>query len=146
MFPVHRPRRLRRTPALRRLVRETALSPDNFVMPYFVRPGRGGRREIESMPGQFQLSIDELLREAEAAYRLGIPAVLLFGIPSRKDEVGSEAYARNGIIQEAVRRLKKAVPELVVMTDLCFCEYTRHGHCGILKKGGVDNDATLKLV
>ncbi len=150
MFPLKRPRRLRRTAGLRALVRETALSPSQFVLPLFVTPGKLIRRPILSMPGQFQLSVDELVREARTAWSLGIPAVLLFGLPPKKDPRGSGAWAANGIVQQATRALKKSVPGLSVITDLCFCEYTTHGHCGILKEtsGGltVDNDATLKQI
>jgi len=139
-------RRLRRTEGLRGLVRETRLSPADFVYPLFVAHGRGLRREIESMPGQYHLSPDGLAREAEELRALGIPAVLLFGLPAAKDEEGSEAYANEGIVQEAVRALKHAAPELVVITDVCLCEYTSHGHCGIVVDGEVDNDRTLELL
>jgi porphobilinogen synthase len=149
-FPTTRLRRLRRTPALRKLLRETVLSPANFILPLFVRPGRGVRRAVASMPGVFQLSVDGVVREARAARRLGIPAVILFGIPSRKDPLGREAYAEDGIVQTAVRAVKDAVPDMVVFTDLCFCEYTDHGHCGVLTRSdgapSVDNDATLELM
>jgi porphobilinogen synthase len=148
-FPENRPRRLRRTQALRRMVRETTLSVDNLIFPLFVCPGKGVRREIASLPGQFHLSVDELAREAEAIAKLGIPGVLLFGLPEKKDPVGSEAWHPEGIIQRAIRAIKKAAPELMVAADCCFCEYTTHGHCGvILEKIGdqsvVDNDATLE--
>ena len=148
-FPEDRPRRLRRTPNLRRMVRETSLSVDNLIFPLFVCPGKGVRREISSLPGQFHLSVDQLAREAEEIAKLGIPAVILFGLPERKDEVGSEAWHPEGIVQRAIRAIKKAVPELVVAADCCFCEYTTHGHCGVIleKKGAqsvVDNDATLE--
>jgi porphobilinogen synthase len=148
-FPEDRPRRLRRTPNLRRMVRETSLSVDNLIFPLFVCPGKGVRREIGSLPGQFHLSVDQLAREAEEVAKLGIPAVILFGLPDRKDEVGSEAWHPEGIVQKAIRAVKKAVPDLVVAADCCFCEYTTHGHCGVIleKKGAqsvVDNDATLE--
>jgi porphobilinogen synthase len=143
-FPESRPRRLRRLPALRRMIRETTVSPDNFIYPLFVCPGKGIKREISSMPGQFHLSIDQLVREAEEIAKLGIPAVILFGLPEKKDEVGSEAWHPEGVVQRAVRALKKAVPDLCVMVDACFCEYTSHGHCGVLVNGQVDNDATLE--
>jgi porphobilinogen synthase len=148
-FPEDRPRRLRRTPNLRRMVRETSLSVDNLIFPLFVCPGKGVRREIASLPGQFHLSIDQLAREAEEVAKLGIPAVILFGLPERKDEVGSEAWHPEGIVQRAIRAVKKATPDMVVVADCCFCEYTTHGHCGIIldKKGAqsaVDNDATLE--
>src|SRR5712671_5576232 len=135
-----RPRRLRRLSGLRRMSRETRLSAANLVAPFFVTHGRGIRRPIASMPGQDQISVDELVHDATIAFELGIPAVLLFGIPARKDATGSEAWAAGGIIQKAVRALKARLPELVVITDLCFCEYTSHGHCGVLTKGRVDND------
>ncbi|MDQ7029775.1 MAG: porphobilinogen synthase [Ardenticatenia bacterium] len=150
-FPTLRPRRLRRTPALRRMVRETTLSPADFIFPLFVTHGHKRRREIPSMPGQYQLSVDQLSGEAEAVARLGIPAVILFGIPRVKDTIGSENFAEDGIVQQAVRAIKAAVPELVVITDVCMCEYTDHGHCGIVRElpGGhfeVDNDATLEIL
>jgi len=144
--PFPRFRRLRRSEGLRGLVRETRLSPADFVYPLFVAHGRGLRREIESMPGQYHLSPDGLAREAEELRALGIPAVLLFGLPAAKDEEGSEAYADDGIVQEAVRALKQAAPELVVITDVCLCEYTSHGHCGVVVDGEVDNDRTLELL
>ena len=149
-FPSYRPRRLRQSPALRRLVAETRLSVAPLVLPLFVRPGRKLRRGVDAMPGVFQLSPDELLREATQAHELGVPAVLLFGIPDRKDEKASGAYARNGIVQQAARALKKALPELLVITDVCLCEYMSHGHCGIVQrdKSGarVLNDPTLRLL
>jgi porphobilinogen synthase len=139
-------RRLRRTEGLRRLVRETRLSPADFVFPLFVAHGRGLRQEIESMPGQYHLSPDGLAREAEELRALGIPAVLLFGLPAAKDEEGSEAHADDGIVQEAVRTLKRGAADLVVITDVCLCEYTSHGHCGVVVDGEVDNDRTLELL
>ena len=149
-FPSLRLRRLRRSGPVRRLVRETALSPENLVMPLFVRPGRNVRRPVKSMPGQFQLSVDQAVREAKEAAKLGIPGVILFGIPSRKDEAGSEAYAADGIVQVAIRELKARVPELAVIADCCFCEYTSHGHCGVVRRTrsgwALDNDATLELL
>jgi porphobilinogen synthase len=149
-FPAYRLRRLRQSPALRRLVAETRLSAEQLVLPLFVRPGRKLRRAIASMPGVFQLSPDELLREASQAHGLGVPAVLIFGIPARKDAKASGAYARDGIVQQTVRLLKKEIPELLVITDLCLCEYMSHGHCGIVQrdKTGVRilNDPTLKLL
>ena len=150
VFPIVRMRRLRRTETLRRMVRETTLTVNDFIYPMFVVPGEKQRQEVPSMPGVFRLSVDELVKEAEEVAKLGIPAVLLFGIPEHKDEVGSEAYAEDGIIQRAVRALKRAVPELIVITDVCLCEYTSHGHCGIVREipGGfeVDNDATLEIL
>jgi porphobilinogen synthase len=135
------------------MVRETALAVDDLILPLFVRPGTGERRPISSMPGQCQLSVDELVREAEAAHALGVPAIILFGIPSRKDAAGSEAYSPQGIICQAVRAVKKAAPNLVVITDVCLCEYTDHGHCGVVRRQegkadafAVDNDATLQLL
>jgi len=149
-FPVYRPRRLRQSRALRALVRETSLCSSRFVLPLFVRHGRKIRQPVASMPGVFQLSPDELLREATAAHAAGVPAVLLFGLPERKDEKASEAWAANGIIPQTVRLLKKELPELVVITDVCLCEYTSHGHCGIVRPGDrsgrVLNDPTLKLL
>jgi porphobilinogen synthase len=144
--PFARFRRLRRSEALRGLVRETRLSPADFVYPLFVAHGHGLRQEIESMPGQYHLSVDGLTAEAEELRTLGIPAVLLFGLPAAKDEEGSEAYADDGIVQEAARALKRAAPELVVITDVCLCEYTSHGHCGVVVEGEVDNDRTLELL
>ncbi|MDP6358531.1 MAG: porphobilinogen synthase [Planctomycetota bacterium] len=154
MFPSHRPRRLRASENLRRMVREHSLAVDDLIYPLFVRPGKGERRPIESMPGQCQLSIDELVKEAEETLGLGVPAIILFGIPEAKDAVGSEAYDPNGIICEAIRAVKEAVPELVVITDVCLCEYTDHGHCGVVHRRDahgregfvIDNDATLELL
>ncbi len=145
-FPVYRPRRLRKNETLRRMVRETKLSPDDFIYPLFVTPGRKVRREISSMPGVAQLSVDLAVEEAREAHRLGIPAVLLFGIPRKKDLRGTEGYARTGIVQQAIRAIKREIPGLVVITDVCLCEYTSHGHCGLIVKGEVDNDATLTLL
>ncbi|MCG3180500.1 MAG: Delta-aminolevulinic acid dehydratase [Phycisphaerae bacterium] len=146
-FPIHRMRRLRATEGLRRMVRETHLSTDDLVMPLFVRPGQGIDAPIASMPGQSQLSIDRLLHRCGQIHELGVPAVLLFGLPESKDEVGSSAWDDNGIVQQATRAIKKSLPELVVIADVCFCEYTDHGHCGVLSGSGagrtVDNDATL---
>jgi porphobilinogen synthase len=149
-FPVVRPRRLRQSAVLRRLVCETRLSVEQLVLPLFVRSGRKLRHPIGAMPGVFQLSLDELLREGARVHALGVPAVLLFGIPDRKDERASGACARNGIVQQAVRQLKKELPDLLVITDVCLCEYMSHGHCGIVhagKSGGrILNDPTLKLL
>ncbi len=144
--PYYRPRRLRRTEALRSMVRETRLSPVDFIYPLFVCPGKNVRKEIGSMPGNFNLSVDLLVEECRAVQALGIPAVLLFGLPPEKDEVGSDAYAEHGIVQQAVRAIKAALPSLLVITDLCLCEYTSHGHCGQLRDGDVANDETLKLL
>jgi porphobilinogen synthase len=143
-FPVHRPRRLRASESIRRLVRETRLEPSQCILPLFVCPGEGVRKEIRSMPGHAQLSIDNLTRECEECRTLGLGGVLLFGIPQHKDESASEAYAPDGITQRAVRAVKRQVPDLLVITDVCNCEYTSHGHCGLVKEGDVDNDATLE--
>lgn len=145
-FPHYRPRRFRRNENLRRMIRETTLSVDQLIYPLFVVPGQGVRNPVASMPGVLQLSTDNLLREIETAVELGIPAILLFGIPARKDAVGSEAYSAKGVVQEAVRAIKAEFPELVVITDVCLCEYTSHGHCGILRGEEVDNDPTLELL
>lgn len=145
-FPTLRMRRLRKNETLRRMVRETALSPSDFIYPLFVREGTGIRNPIGSMPGQFQLSVDEAVKEARAAWGLGVPSVILFGIPDHKDAVGSGAWAEDGIVQRAVRALKDALPELCVMTDVCLCEYTDHGHCGVIEGGDVANDPTLELL
>src|SRR5947209_5185253 len=145
-FPEYRPRRLRRTPALRRLVRETILAPSQLVLPLFVRSGAAVRTPISSMPGVSQTSVDEMLKDAREAAALGIGGVLLFGIPDHKDDEGSSAWDDKGPVQEAVRALKRELPQLVVITDVCMCEYTSHGHCGVLVDGQVDNDATLKLL
>jgi porphobilinogen synthase len=145
-FPAYRPRRLRQSPALRRLVAETRLSVEQLVLPLFVRSGKKLRHPINSMPGVFQFSPDELLREAERAHALGVPAVLIFGIPDRKDAKASGAYATNGIVQQAVRLLKKELPSLLVITDVCLCEYMEHGHCGVVRHGKILNDPTLKLL
>jgi porphobilinogen synthase len=145
-FPAYRPRRLRRTEALRSLVRENTVAPDDLILPLFVVPGSGVRKEVGSMPGVFQTSVDELLRDAEEAAELRIPAVLLFGIPEGKDESGSQGYADDGVVQDAVRALKRELPDLVVITDVCLCEYTSHGHCGVIVDGQVHNDRTLELL
>ncbi|MBI4289447.1 MAG: porphobilinogen synthase [Chloroflexi bacterium] len=145
-YPFLRMRRLRRTENLRRLVRETRLSADSFVYPLFVAHGSGLRQEIPSMPGVCRFSPDTAGVEAEEIARLGIPAVLLFGLPARKDDAGSEAYDADGIVQRAIRAIKRAVPELLVITDVCLCEFTSHGHCGVLAGGEVDNDRTLELL
>jgi len=145
-FPRRRPRRLRRSAAIRALVRETRLSPDNFIYPLFVCPGEGQRREVGSMPGVFQLSVDEAVKEATAAKNDGVPGVLLFGLPDQKDVVGSTAYDPEGPVQSAVRAIKQEIPALLVITDVCLCEYTSHGHCGQLRDRDVDNDPTLSLL
>jgi porphobilinogen synthase len=128
------------------MVRETRLSVDDFIMPFFVVHGRDVRREISSMPGNFQLSVDELVKEAKETAALGIPGIILFGLPASKDAVGSEAYAKDGIVQQAIRAIKDSVSDLVVITDVCLCEYTSHGHCGVVERGRVKNDATLELL
>jgi porphobilinogen synthase len=143
-FPDYRPRRLRRTENLRRMIRETRLAPEDFIYPLFVVPGSGVQKPIGSLPGQFNLSVDKAVDAAAAAADLGIPAVILFGIPEQKDAVGSEAWKDSGVIQKAIRAIKKAQPELIVMADACFCEYTDHGHCGVLHEGELDNDASLE--
>ena len=145
-FPESRPRRLRRTAALRRLVRETTLLPSQLILPAFVRSGTGVRQPVGSMPGVSQLSVDELLRDAEAGAEAGIGGILLFGIPDRKDAIGSSGWDPRGPVQNAVRELKRALPGLVVITDVCMCEYTDHGHCGVLEGGDVANDETLELL
>jgi porphobilinogen synthase len=143
-FPIHRPRRLRSSVAIRNLVRETQLAPSQFILPLFVCPGEGIRKAIGSMPDQFQLSVDQLVRECEECASLGLGGVILFGIPSEKDELASGAYADNGITQEAIRAIKRAVPQLLVITDVCNCEYTSHGHCGFVQDNDVENDTTLE--
>lgn len=145
-FPEYRARRLRRTEALRSMVREVRLDPQDFILPFFVRHGKGVKKPVPSMPGQFQLSPDSLVKDLREPMELGIPAILLFGIPEKKDPNGSEAYAKNGIIQRAVRQVKDSYPELVVVTDVCLCEYTDHGHCGVIQGKDVDNDVTLELL
>ena len=145
-YPTYRPRRLRRTDALRRLVRETWLEPSQLILPLFVRSGTGVRQTIESMSGAAQTSVDELLRDAREAVSLGVGGVLLFGIPDKKDAIGSEAWNDDAPVQRAIRALKQEAPELVVITDVCLCEYTDHGHCGVIRDGDVDNDATLELL
>src|SRR5580700_2921132 len=147
-FPTHRLRRLRTTGRLRDLVRETRIHPSQFILPLFVCPGEGVRREIGAMPGNYQLSIDELVKECREVLSLGIGGVMLFGLPESKDEIASGAYDENGIVQRAIRALRRELPELLIVTDVCNCEYTSHGHCGYIKGGDVDgvvdNDATLQ--
>ncbi|MEN6463784.1 MAG: porphobilinogen synthase [Syntrophaceae bacterium] len=145
-YPEYRPRRLRQNENFRRMVRETKLSVDDLVYPLFAVPGKGVKKPINSMPGNFQMSIDHLVKEVVKAKDLGIPAILLFGIPDKKDETASGAYARDGIIQKAVREIKNKAPEIVVITDVCLCEYTSHGHCGMLEGDCVDNDSSLELI
>jgi len=141
-----RPRRLREKPLLRKLIRETALAVDDFIYPLFIVHGRGLREPIGSMPGQFRLSIDEMVKDMKDIASMGIPGVLLFGLPVEKDPRGSEAYAEDGIVQQAVRAVKDVVPDLLVATDVCLCQYTSHGHCGVVEGGTVRNDPTLELL
>jgi porphobilinogen synthase len=145
-FPIHRPRRLRSNNVLRKMVRETTLSPEDLIYPLFVTFGKGVKKKISSMPGCFQMSVDEIVKEADKAYKFGIPAVILFGIPELKDDRASQAYSPKGVVQQAIRAIKSKVPDLMVITDVCLCEYTDHGHCGIIKKGKVLNDPTLELL
>lgn len=146
VFPEYRPRRMRQNETIRSMIRETHLNPDQLVYPLFVLPGKGQREEVSSMPGVFRFSIDQLQQEAQECLNLGIRSVILFGLPEKKDAVGSGAYARNGIIQKAIKELKNKAPDLNVITDVCLCEYTDHGHCGCLQNNEVDNDATLELL
>ncbi len=145
-FPEYRARRLRRNENIRRMVRETFLRPEDLIYPMFSAFGKNIRKEIPSMPGIYQQSIEHIVEEAKEVHALGIPAVILFGIPEVKDAVGQDAYSETGIIQETIRAIKAAVPDLTVITDVCLCEYTDHGHCGVIKNGDVDNDETLKLL
>ena len=143
---IHRPRRLRRTDAIRSLVRETRLERDNFVLPLFVCPGNGVRREIASMPGVYNLSIDEATKEVAAAYDIGVRSIILFGLPESKDELASGAYAEDGIVQRAIRSIRHSSPEVIIMADTCLCEYTSHGHCGVVRGREVINDESLELL
>ena len=143
---IHRPRRLRRTDAIRSLVRETRLAPENFVLPLFVCPGTGVRREISSMPGVFNLSIDEVTKEVAAAYDAGVRSIILFGLPETKDTIASGAYAEDGIVQRAIRAVRQSSPQTIIMADTCLCEYTSHGHCGVVRDGDVINDESLELL
>ena len=145
-FPEYRARRLRKNENLRRLIRETSLSVDDLVYPLFAVPGKNFKKPILSMPGQFQLSVDNIAKEAQKASDLGIPAILLFGIPEKKDEMATGAFAKDGIVQQAVKRIKSEVPDILVITDVCLCEYTSHGHCGMLEKDCVQNDTTLDVL
>jgi len=146
LFPDYRPRRLRQNDAFRRMIRETTLSTDDLILPIFAISGNNIRNEIPSMPGHFQLSIDNLIKTSQKAFELGIPAVMLFGIPDKKDSLATRAYAKDGIVQKAVKSLKDKLPELVVITDVCLCQYTDHGHCGIVEGNIIDNDSTLDLL
>ncbi len=145
-YPDYRPRRLRKNENFRRMIRETKLSVDDLVYPLFVVPGKDKKKPIHSMPGNFQMSIDHILKEVQKTKDLGIPAILLFGIPDKKDELASGAFTQDGIIQQAIRRIKDKVPDILVITDVCLCEYTSHGHCGMIEKGDVDNDTTLEVL
>ncbi len=145
-FPTYRTRRLRESPALRRLVQETHLTPSELILPLFIVPGHGIRQEIASLPGQYHLSVDQAVTEAKAVVDHGIPAVLLFGLPESKDPLGREAYSPTGAVQQAVHAIKQAVPALVVITDVCLCEYTDHGHCGVVDGERIVNDLTLELL
>jgi porphobilinogen synthase len=145
-FPEYRARRLRKNENFRRLIRETKLSVDDLVYPLFAVSGKNFKKPILSMPGQFQLSVDNIAKEAQKARDLGIPAVLLFGIPEKKDEMATGAFAKDGIVQQAVKRIKDEVPDILVITDVCLCEYSSHGHCGMLEKDCVQNDATLEVL
>ena len=146
LFPEYRPRRLRQNEAFRRMIRETTLSVDDLILPLFAIGGKGVKNPIESMTGHYQLSIDNLVKTAREAFNLGIPAVMLFGIPDKKDPLATTAYANDGIVQKATTALKKKIPDLVVITDVCLCQYTNHGHCGIVEGQIIDNDATLDLL
>jgi len=145
-FPDYRPRRLRQNENFRRMIRETTLSVDDFILPLFAVEGKGVKNPISSMPGHHQLSVDNMVKEAKEARGLGIPAVMLFGIPDKKDPLARGAYAKDGIVQKAVKALKNKVGDLVIITDVCLCEYTDHGHCGFVENGAIDNDATLDLL
>lgn len=146
IFPEYRARRLRASDAFRRMIRETVLTTDDLILPLFAIGGKNVKNPIESMPGHFQLSTDNLKKVAKEAFDLGIPAVMLFGIPDKKDPLGTQAYAKNGIVQQAVKDVKNAVPDLAVITDVCLCQYTDHGHCGMVDKNIIDNDASLDLL
>src|SRR5919198_4309541 len=143
---VHRPRRLRRREGVRALVREARLAREDLILPLFACPGKGVRREVASMPGVFNLSVDEVAREASAAADAGVPAVILFGLPESKDETATGAYAERGVVQEAIRAVRRAAPDMVVIADTCLCEYTSHGHCGVVRDGEVLNDESLELI
>jgi len=146
VFPEYRPRRLRRNEVFRSLIRETLITPANLIYPLFIVPGKGVREEVSSMPGVFRISVDQLAKEAKECMALGVNNVILFGIPEKKDAVGSGAHAKGGIVQRAIKELKNKAPEMMVTTDVCLCEYTSHGHCGILMGKEVDNDSTLEVL
>jgi len=145
-FPEYRPRRMRKNETVRKLIRETRLSPDNLIYPIFVAHGEGVKKEIATMSGQYQLSVDMLVDEVKEVESLQIPAIILFGIPEKKDEAASEAYAEDGIVQQAIRKIKEVTSNLVVITDVCLCEYMSHGHCGVVTDGKIDNDLSLELL
>ncbi len=146
LFPEYRPRRMRQTKALRNMIRETRISPSDFIFPLFAVEGKNIKNPIPSMPGQFQLSVENIASMAAEAYKLGIPGIILFGIPNKKDSLGTEAYKKDGIVQKAIKAVKNRVPNITVITDVCLCEYTDHGHCGIVEKGKIDNDSTIDLL
>ena len=146
LFPEYRPRRLRQHDAFRRMIRETVLSADDLILPLFAVEGKGVKNPISSMPGQYQLSIDNIVKAAKTAYDLGIPAMMLFGIPDKKNPLGTGAYAKKGIVQKAIRSIKEKVPDIALITDVCLCQYTDHGHCGVVVGQTIDNDATLDLL
>jgi porphobilinogen synthase len=146
LFPDYRPRRMRQSDAFRRMIRETVLTVDDLILPLFAISGKNVQNPIASMPGHFQLSVDNLVKTAREAHALGIPAVILFGVPDRKDPLGTSAYADDGIVQRATRALKDALPEMAVITDVCLCQYTDHGHCGCVQDGRIENDASLDLL
>ena len=146
LFPDYRPRRLRQNEAFRRMIRETKLSVDDLILPLFAISGKGVKNPIESMPGQYQLSVDNLVKTSQEAFELGVPAVILFGIPNKKDPLATRAYAKDGIVQKATRALKEKLPDLAVITDVCLCQYTDHGHCGVIDGQNIDNDASLDLL
>jgi len=146
LFPDYRPRRMRQNEAFRRMVRETVLTADDFILPLFAIGGKDVKNPIDSMPGHFQLSIDNLVKTARKAYQAGIPGIILFGLPDKKDPLGTGAYAKDGIVQRAIKTLKNKLPDLAIITDVCLCQYTDHGHCGIINGKDVDNDASLDLI
>jgi porphobilinogen synthase len=146
IFPEYRPRRLRKNEHFRRMIRETTLSVNDFIYPLFVVPGKGVKKPIDSMPGVYQMSVDHIVKEVGITKELGIPAVILFGIPDSKDELATGAFVKDGIVQKAIREIKQKVPDILVVTDVCLCEYTSHGHCGMIEKGHVANDATLEVL
>ncbi len=146
LFPDYRPRRLRRSDAFRRMIRETILSSDDLILPVFAINGKNIKNPIPSMPGHYQLSTDNLEKIVKEAYKLGIPAVVIFGIPDHKDPLGTKAYAKNGIVQKAVKAIKNKIPEIAIITDVCLCQYTDHGHCGVVENGRIENDASLDLL